>query len=460
MTNPAGIPTRRIVIMGAAGRDFHNFNVVYRGDASTRVVSFTAAQIPGIANRRYPAALAGPLYPEGIPIVDEGRLTQLVRDERIDEVIFAYSDVSHETVMHHASTVLAAGADFRLLGPRSTMLESQRPVVAVSAVRTGVGKSQVSRWLSGRLRGGGLRVAVLRHPMPYGDLARQAVQRFANTDDLDRADCTLEEREEYEPHIAAGGVVYAGVDYAAILAAAEQEADLILWDGGNNDFPFLQPDLHLVLIDPLRAGHERAWHPGEAVLRMADVVVVAKSDAASAAQIAQVEASARALAPGAPIVHARSAIRLDPDENLEGRRVVVVEDGPTITHGGLPDGAGWRAAHAARASILAPRAFAKGVLAQTLERYPHIGDVLPAMGYSPGEIADLRASILASGCEAVVSGTPADIGRLLDLPIPVLRARYDHAEGSGREPDSGAGEGEGLWALVRARLRELGLDLD
>jgi predicted GTPase len=318
--------SRRIVIMGAAGRDFHNFNVVYRSDASARVVSFTAAQIPGIANRRYPAALAGPLYPEGIPIVEEERLAQLVRDERIDEVIFAYSDVSHETVMHHASTVLAAGADFRLLGPLSTMLESQRPVVAVSAVRTGVGKSQVSRWLSGRLRGGGLRVAVLRHPMPYGDLARQAVQRFANTDDLDRADCTLEEREEYEPHIAAGGVVYAGVDYAAILAAAEKEADLILWDGGNNDFPFLRPDLHLVLVDPLRAGHERAWHPGEAVLRMADVVVVAKSDAASAAQIAQVEASAGALAPGAAIVRARSAIRLDPDENLAGRRVVVVEE--------------------------------------------------------------------------------------------------------------------------------------
>ncbi len=420
---------RRVAIMGAAGRDFHNFNVVYRDAPRHEVVAFTAAQIPGIADRRYPAELAGPRYPQGIPIVDEAGLAALIADKRIDEVVFAYSDIAHVEVMHRASIALAAGADFALLGPASTMLASRLPVIAVSAVRTGVGKSQVSRWLSTRLRARGLRVAVIRHPMPYGDLARQAVQRFASRADLDAADCTIEEREEYEPHVAAGGVVWAGVDYARILTEAEREADLILWDGGNNDFPFLRPDLHLVLVDPLRAGHERSWHPGEAVLRMADVVVVAKANSASDEALAQVEASARELAPRAALVRGASVVRLDPPASLAGRRVVVVEDGPTITHGGMPHGAGWVAAQAAGAAgIVDPRAAAVGEIADVYRRYPHIGRVLPAMGYSAREVADLKATLAACGADAVVSGTPADLGALLGLALPVHRARYDYRD--------------------------------
>jgi len=420
---------RRVAIMGAAGRDFHDFNVVYRDDPRHEVVAFTAAQIPGIAGRRYPAELAGPRYPQGIPIVDEAALAGLIADERIDEVVFAYSDISHVEVMHLASIALAAGADFTMLGPRRTMLASRLPVIAVSAVRTGVGKSQVSRWLSTRLRARGLRVAVIRHPMPYGDLARQAVQRFASRADLQAADCTIEEREEYEPHLAAGGVVWAGVDYARILAAAEREADLILWDGGNNDFPFVKPDLHLVLVDPLRAGHERSWHPGEAVLRMADVVVVAKSNSATGEALAQVEASAKALAPRAALVRGASVVRLDPPASLGGRRVVVLEDGPTITHGGMPHGAGWVAAIAAGAGeIVDPRTSAVGEIAQVYRRYPHIGRVLPAMGYSAREVADLKASIAACDADAVVSGTPVDLATLLGLDLPVHRARYDYQD--------------------------------
>jgi len=431
--NPAtASPPRRILIMGAAGRDFHNFNVVYRDDPAVRVIAFTAAQIPGIAGRRYPASLAGPRYPQGIPIVDEAELAGLVATERIDEVVFAYSDIAHVEVMHRASIALAAGADFTMLGPRRTMLESRLPVIAVSAVRTGAGKSQVSRWLSGLLRQLGLRVAVMRHPMPYGELARQAVQRFASRADLDAADCTIEEREEYEPHIAVGGTVFAGVDYARILAEAQAQADLVLWDGGNNDFPFVRPDLHIVLVDPLRAGHERNWHPGEAVLRMADVVVVAKSNSAAPDAIARVEASARELAPRAALVRGESAVRLDPAGSLAGMRVVVVEDGPTITHGGMPNGAGWLAARQGGAlEIVDPRPSAVGSLAEAFRRYPHIGQVLPAMGYSASEAADLRASIVATRADAVVSGTPVDLGALLDLPMPVIRARYDYREPPG-----------------------------
>ena len=436
--------------MGAAGRDFHNFNVVYRGDPRHEVVAFTAAQIPGIADRRYPAELAGPGYPQGIPIVDESGLAALIADKGIDEVVFAYSDIAHAEVMHRASIALAGGADFTLLGPRRTMLASRLPAIAVSAVRTGVGKSQVSRWLSARLRARGLRVAVIRHPMPYGDLARQAVQRFASRADLDAADCTIEEREEYEPHIAAGSVIWAGVDYARILAAAEREADLILWDGGNNDFPFVRPDLHLVLVDPLRPGHERGWHPGEAVLRMADVVIVAKANSATDEALAQVEASARALAPRAVLLRGASVVRLDPPALPSGSRVIVVEGGPTITHGGMPHGAGWVAAQAAGVGeVLDPRAAAVGEIAEVYRRYPHIGKVLPAMGYSAREIADLKATIDASGADAVISGTPADLGALLGLSLPVHRARYhyrdcrsdqdDRAEGAPAGPRSLAG---------------------
>lgn len=330
---------RRILILGAAGRDFHNFNLVYRDDAAVEVVAFTAAQIPGIAGRRYPPELAGPHYPEGIPILDEAELEALCREGHIDEVVFAYSDVPHAQVMHLASKALAAGADFSLLGPARTQIQARVPVIAVSAVRTGCGKSQTARYLSGLLKARGRRVAVLRHPMPYGDLARQAVQRFAARADLDAAACTIEEREEYEPHLACGSAVFAGVDYARIVAAAEKEADLILWDGGNNDFPFLRPDLHIVLVDPLRPGHETSHHPGEAVLRMADVVVVAKSDAAAPADIRRVEEAARAIAPRASIIRAASPVRLDDEAMVRGRRVLVVEDGPTLTHGGMP----WRA---------------------------------------------------------------------------------------------------------------------
>lgn len=418
--------------MGAAGRDFHNFNVVYRHDPHHEVVAFTATQIPGIADRRYPAALAGARYPKGIPIVDEAGLAGLIEAERIDEVVFAYSDIAHVELMHRASIALAAGADFSLLGPRRTMLVSQLPVIAVSAVRTGAGKSQVSRWLSARLRARGLRVAVIRHPMPYGDLEKQAVQRFASPSDLDAAGCTIEEREEYEPHLATGGVVWAGVDYERILTAAEREADLILWDGGNNDFPFVRPDLHLVLTDPLRAGHERLWHPGETVLRMADVAIVAKANSATQEALAQVEASVAELAPRADRIRGESIVRLDPPASLAGQRVLVVEDGPTITHGGMPHGAGWVAARAAGVrEPIDPRSVAVGEIAEVYVRYPHIGKVLPAMGYSRGELADLKATIVASGADAIVCGTPADLGALLELSLPVYRARYDYQDAAG-----------------------------
>ena len=439
---------RRVVIMGAAGRDFHNFNVVFRDDPGTRVLAFTATQIPGIAGRRYPPALAGPRYPDGITIVDEGGLAALVREQRVDEVVFAYSDIEHVEVMHRASAALAAGGDFTLLGPRRTMLASRRPVIAVSAVRTGAGKSQTARWLSRELKRHGLRVAVIRHPMPYGDLERQAVQRFEKPADLAAADCTIEEREEYEPHLAVGNLVFAGVDYARILEAAEDEADLILWDGGNNDFPFVRPDLHIVLVDPMRAGHERLYHPGEAVLRMADIVVVAKTNSATGAAILEVEASARELAPGAAIVRAASAVTLEPAADLSDSRVLVVEDGPTITHGGMAFGAGYAAACSAGArTIVDPRASAAGGLAEVYRRHPHIGKVLPAMGYSSAQLAELRTTIEATRADVVVTGTPIDLATLLGIRLPVLRARYEYA-------DAGA---PGLGELVRVFLHDRGI---
>jgi predicted GTPase len=419
---------KRVLILGAAGRDFHNFNVVYRDDASVRVVAFTATQIPGIGGRRYPAALAGPSYPEGIPIADETQLDHLCARERVDEVVFAYSDVRHETVMHLASRALAGGADFILLGPHRTMIEAGIPVIAVSATRTGSGKSQIARWLGRHLRGRGHRVAVLRHPMPYGDLERQRVQRFAATADLDAAQCTTEEREEYEPHLAAGNVVYAGVDYAAITAAARRDADIIVWDGGNNDFPLLRPDFHMVVVDALRPGQAAAYHPGEAVLRMADLIVVNKVDAAAPATVEEVSDEARALNSTAPLVRAASPVSLERADEVRGRRVVVVEDGPTITHGGMPYGAGFIAAAQHGATVIDPRDTACGALRRAFAAYPHIGRVLPALGYSGDQLADLRASIDRSDADFVIAATPIDLAKLLNPQKPVLRARYEFAE--------------------------------
>lgn len=420
---------RRVVIMGAAGRDFHNFNVVYRDDPAYEVVAFTAAQIPGISGRRYPTALAGESYPDGIPILPEEDLTAICRDKKADEVVFAYSDVEHRFVMHKASIALAAGADFALLGPQRTMLTSKLPVIAVCAVRTGVGKSQTTRWLAGLLKSKGLRTAAIRHPMPYGDLERQAVQRFATMKDLDEAKCTIEEREEYEPHIAAGTIVYAGVDYARILARAESESDVILWDGGNNDFSFVKPDLHIVMVDPLRPGHETTHHPGEAVLRMADIVVVAKTNSAAEANVQNVIESSRNIAPKATIVRAASEVSLDQPERVKGKRVLVVDDGPTITHGGMAYGAGYVAAiKAGAADIVDPRSMAVGDIAEVYTKYRHIGKVLPAMGYSPKELSELAATINASKADVVVAGTPSDLGHLMQLNKPVLRARYDFKE--------------------------------
>lgn len=420
---------RRVVILGAAGPDFHNFNAVYRDDPAHLVIAFTAAQIPGIAGRRYPAGLAGELYPEGIPIVDEAELEAVCRAHTIDEVVFAYSDVAHQHVMHLASRALAAGADFSLLGPRRTMLASALPVIAVTAVRTGCGKSAIARWLSRRLRDQGRRVAVLRHPMPYGDLLRERVQRFAALADLDAAGCTVEEREEYEPHIALGNVVFAGVDYAQILAQAEREADIIVWDGGNNDFPFVRPDLHVAVADALRPNQIATHHPGEAVARMADLLVVNKVDVATAEQVKTATDALRAVNPTAPILQARSPVRLDDPTLVQGRRVLVVEDGPTITHGGMPHGAGYVAAIAAgAAAIVDPRPSATPDIAAVFRAYPHIGWVLPAVGYGTAQLAALAASIDASDAEIVVSATPIDLARLVRIAKPVVRARYEYAE--------------------------------
>jgi len=417
---------RRVVIMGAAGRDFHNFNVVYRDDPAFEVVSFTATQIPGIAGRRYPPELAGPRYPAGIPIVPESELDDLLRREAIDEVVFAYSDVSHETVMHAASRALAAGADFTLLGPRRTMLAGHRPVVAICAMRTGSGKSQTTRRVAEILAQAGLRVAVVRHPMPYGDLVAQRVQRFEGPADLDAAHATIEEREEYEPHIAAGRVVFAGVDYGAILTAAEAEAGVILWDGGNNDLPFYRPDLLVVVADPLRAGDGLRYHPGEAALRMADVVLINKIDSASAEQIAQLRADIASLNPRATVLEARSAVRVDAP--IDGARVVVVEDGPTLTHGGMTFGAGIVAAQRFGAVPVDPRPYAVGSIAEVLAHYPDLGPLVPAMGYGETQTRELAATLDAVPADLVLAATPIDLTRVLTLNKPVVRVRYDLAE--------------------------------
>lgn len=419
---------RRIVILGAAGRDFHDFNVVYRADPGIEVVAFTAAQIAGIAGRRYPAELAGPHYPDGIPIVDEAELDALLRRERVDQAVFAYSDVSHAHVMHLASRVLAAGADFALLGPAATQLHARRPVIAVTAVRTGCGKSQTARYLARLLKARGLRVGIIRHPMPYGNLKEQAVQRFTRLDELTAACCTVEEREEYEPHLALGHAVYAGVDYGRILALAEEDNDLILWEGGNNDFPFIRPDWHVCLVDPLRPGHESAYHPGEATLRMADTVLVVKTDSASPADVERVIDGARRLNPAADIIRAASPARLDDPGAVRGRRVLVVEDGPTVTHGGMPHGAGWLAARSAGAEIVDPRPWAAPGIAEAYARYPHLGPVLPALGYSAAQLDDLSDTLDAVPADLVVSASPIDLGRLIRTDKPVMRARYEFAE--------------------------------
>src|SRR5438034_7621730 len=416
----------RILIAGAAGRDFHNFNLVYRDHPEYEVVAFTATQIPNIDGRRYPAGLAGSLYPEGIPILPESALEELVREHEIDEVVFAYSDVTHEHVMHIGSRALAAGASYRLISPRETMLPAEKPVVAICAVRTGSGKSQTTRRVAELLREGGKRVAVLRHPMPYGDLAAQAVQRFERYEDLDEADATIEEREEYEPHLAEGNLVFAGIDYAAILDRAEQEADVILWDGGNNDTPFITPNLHVVVVDPHRPGHELRYHPGETNLRLADVCVVNKIDSAPQEGVDAVLDSIREHNSGARIVLAASPFLVEGDiAEIAGKRVLAIEDGPTLTHGEMAYGAAVLAAKAnGAAELIDPRGAAVGSIAKTFEDYPNVGALLPAMGYGRKQMEDLRATIEGSGAELVLIGTPIDLRKLIPFDVPAMRVTY------------------------------------
>jgi predicted GTPase len=419
----------KLLIMGAAGRDFHNFNIVYRNDPASEVVAFTAAQIPDIADRRYPASLAGEFYPKGIPIVEEAELESLCKTHRIGQVVFSYSDVPHSEVMHKASIALAQGADFLLLGPNRTMLKASVPVIACCAVRTGCGKSQTTRWLSRLLKAQGLKVAVIRHPMPYGDLEKQAVQRFASRADLDAAECTIEEREEYEPHLALGNTVFAGIDYAEIVARAESEADIILWDGGNNDFSFVRPDLLIVLADPLRPGHEASHHPGEAVLRMADIILIGKVNSAAEADVQKVGETVQRMNPRASVLRGASVVQLSEPEKVRGKRVLVVEDGPTITHGDMAYGAGYVAAVEAQAAeIVDPRDFATNEIAEVYRRYPHIGKVLPAVGYHPQQLAALQKTIEAAPVDVVVTATPCDLAALIEIDKPVIRASYEFAE--------------------------------
>lgn len=421
---------KKVVIMGAGGRDFHNFNTVYRDDPDTEVVAFTAAQIPGIDNRVYPPSLAGAeRYPHGIQIRPEDELGAIVRSEGVDEVVLAYSDLSYEDVMHKASQVLAFGANFTLLGPKATMLHSTKPVVAVCAVRTGCGKSQTSRRVGQLLLEAGLRVALVRHPMPYGDLERMRVQRFETIEDIDASHPTIEEREEYEAPVRMGMVMYAGVDYEAILRQAEAEADVVIWDGGNNDFSFFAPDLLITVADPLRPGHELAYYPGEANLRMADVVVVNKVDTADLQSVARVVADVHAANPTATVVKAASPVTLRDGPSLVGARVLVVEDGPTITHGGMPFGAGTVAARQGGAGeFVDPRPYAVGSIAETFAKYPGIGLVLPAMGYGDRQLHELEETIRATPCDVVVAGTPIDLGRLIDAGHPIRSTAYELRE--------------------------------
>lgn len=416
----------RVIIMGAAGRDFHNFNVHFRNNSGYEVVCFTATQIPGIEGRAYPAELAGPSYPKGIPIYPEEKLHLLIQQYDVDEVVFAYSDISHESVMHKASETLANGADFRLMGPKTTMLKAKVPVISVCAVRTGAGKSQTSRQVAEILKKKGLKVVVIRHPMPYGDLRRQIWQRFASYADLDKHQCTIEEREEYEPHIDKGIVVYAGVDYAEILKEAEKEADIIVWDGGNNDLPFYKPDLHIVVTDPHRAGHEVTYHPGETNLRMANVVIINKVDTADPSKVTQVKDNVKMLNPNATVLDAASPIVADKPELIKGKRVLAIEDGPTVTHGSMPYGAATIVAKNLGASeIVDPRPYAVGSIKKAYKKYMHMGDVLPALGYDEYQVKELKETIDHTPCDTVVLGTPIDLRRLMTIDKPTVRAKYD-----------------------------------
>jgi len=420
---------RRVVIMGAAGRDFHNFNCLFRDEPEYEVVAFTAAQIPDIEGRRYPPELAGTLYPDGVPIASEEELEALITERAVEEAWFSYSDISHEYVMHRASEVMAWGARFVLCSAADTMLPSSKPVIAVTAVRTGAGKSQTTRYLARILRELDVRVVVVRHPMPYGDLTRQACQRFATYEDLERHECTIEEREEYEPHLDNGFVVYAGIDYARILAEAEREADLILWDGGNNDTPFFQPSLHLVVVDPHRAGHEISYYPGETNFLLADLIIVNKVETADPDDVERVLENCRRYNPAARVIRCRSAITIEAPERIEGKRALVVEDGPTLTHGGMSFGAGWLAAkRAGAAEIVDPQPYAVGSIRDVYEKYPNAAGILPAMGYSEEQIRDLAATIDATPADVVVGGTPIDLRRVLQANKPIVRVRYELEE--------------------------------
>ncbi len=420
---------KRVIIMGAAGRDFHNFNVVYRGSPDVQVVAFTATQIPGIEGRTYPPELAGPRYPSGIPIFSEEDLPRLVRELEADTAVLSYSDISYLDVMHKSSIAMAAGADFQLLGPRSTTLKSRLPVVSVCAVRTGAGKSTTSRRVAMILRDHGKRVAIIRHPMPYGDLSKEAVQRFASFEDLDKADCSIEEREEYEPHISKGFVVFAGVDYQEILRSAEKEADVILWDGGNNDIPFVQPNVHIVVLDPLRPGNELDHYPSEINVRLANVGIINKVDTAEPKNVEIVESNLKQLAPTAVVIKAVSDITVDRPDLVKGKRVLVVEDGPTVTHGDMTYGVGFIAAKRFHASeIVDPRKSAVGIYKDTFKKYAHLTQVLPTMGYGHNQIRDLQETISKADCDSVIIATPADIRRIIKFSKPTAMVSYELKE--------------------------------
>lgn len=435
---------KKVLIMGAAGRDFHNFNLRFRDDPEYEVIVFTAAQIPNIEGRRYPPSLAGKLYPHGIPIEPEQKLTSLIKLYTIDEVVFSYSDVSHEYVMHKASIANASGAQFTLLGTRQTMLKSSKPVVAVCAVRTGSGKSPASRRVCEVLKGMGKKVVIVRHPMPYGDLSRQRLQRFASYEDCQKHDCTIEEIEEYEPHLEQHTVVFAGVDYAAILAEAEKEADIIVWDGGNNDTPFYVPDVHITLVDPHRPGHELTYYPGETNLLMADIVVINKEDTAKPENIALLKEHIHQANPEAVVIDAALPVTVENAELIQGKRALVVEDGPTLTHGGMAFGAGTLAAERYEAKeIIDPRPYAVGSIAEIFEKYPHIGNLLPAMGYGHAQMEELRETIHRTPCDVVIIGTPVDLRRLISIDKPTDRVRY-HLQEIGTPT---------LKELIEARLR-------
>ncbi len=419
----------KVIIMGAAGRDFHNFNAYFRNNKNYEVVAFTATQIPDIAGRKYPAELSGSLYPEGIPIYPEEELPDLIREKQIDQVILAYSDLPHQYVMDKASIVLASGADFRLMGPKSTMLKSKLPVVSICAVRTGCGKSQTTRKVTDILKKKGYKIAVVRHPMPYGDLREQIWQRYESYEDLDRYKCTIEEREEYEPHLDRGNILYAGVDYQEILRKAEEDVDIIIWDGGNNDIPFYKPDLHIVVTDPHRAGHEMTYYPGEVNLRMADVVVMNKIDTADLDKVNLLRENIHQLAPDAILIEAASPLTVDNSELIRGKKVLVVEDGPTLTHGEMKYGAGVVAAQKFGAKeIIDPRPYAVGTISQTYQKYPEIGTLLPAMGYGKKQIQELEETINTADCDLVIIGTPIDLTRIIKINKKSIRVKYELQE--------------------------------